>query len=135
MEDVESDSLITGINIISEQLFMGFTTPALISMGVLVILVFFSGLVSGSETAFFSLSPSDIEYLKLGGLKKNKAIINMLAKPKQLLATILISNNFINVSIVILSTYIVANSFNLEANPLLVFFIQVVVVKIGRAHV
>ncbi len=128
MEDVESDSLITGINIISEQLFMGFTTPALISMGVLVILVFFSGLVSGSETAFFSLSPSDIEYLKLGGLKKNKAIINMLAKPKQLLATILISNNFINVSIVILSTYIVANSFNLEANPLLVFFIQVVVV-------
>jgi gliding motility-associated protein GldE len=93
-----------------------------------VILLFFSGLISGSETAFFSLSPSDHDELKVRSGKKGTVILQLLAKPKELLATILISNNFINVSIVILSTYITANLFNLESNVLLVFLIQVVVV-------
>jgi len=92
------------------------------------VLLFFSGLISGSETAFFSLNPSDIESLKVRGGKKDKAILNMLTKPKELLATILISNNFINVSIVILSTYITASIFNFSSSAALIFLIQVVVV-------
>lgn len=128
MEDAESDSLIVGINIVSEQFYNGFTIPAIISLIVLVVLVIFSGLVSGSETAFFSLSPSDLESLKLRGSKKDKAIITLLNKPKKLLATILISNNFINVSIVILSTFVVSNLFNLHGNAFLIFFIQVIAV-------
>ena len=127
MEDAESDSLIAGVNIISEQFYNGFTISAIISLIVLVVLVIFSGLVSGSETAFFSLSPSDLESLKLRGSKKDKAIITLLNKPKKLLATILISNNFINVSIVILSTFVVSSVFNLHGNAFLVFFIQVIV--------
>lgn len=116
------------LNIVSEQFYLGFTPDSIIALLILFILLFFSGLISGSETAFFSLSPSDIDTLKTRGGKKDKAILLLLKRPKRLLATILISNNFINVSIVILSTYITANLFDLQANALLVFLIQVVVV-------
>lgn len=128
MEDAGPDSFITLLNVVSEQFFLGFSTDTIIASIILLILLFFSGLVSGSETAFFSLSPSDLESLKVRGGKKDNTILLLLTKPKQLLATILISNNFINVSIVILSTYITASTFNLETNPVLVFLIQVVVV-------
>lgn len=128
MEDAETDSFITLLNITSEHFFLGFTPDTVIAMLVFLILLIFSGLISGSETAFFSLSPSDIESLKVRGEKKDKAILEMLKRPKRLLATILISNNFINVSIVILSTYIMANLFDLSSNEILIFLIQVVVV-------
>jgi magnesium and cobalt exporter, CNNM family len=108
--------------------FVGFDISTFSALAFLIILLFFSGLISGSETAFFSLSPSDIESLKVRGGKKDGAILQLLKKPKKLLATILISNNFINVSIVILSTFITANIFNLESNLILIFFIQVIVV-------
>jgi len=128
LEDIEADSFLTMLNIVSEQFYLGFTPDSIIALLILFILLFFSGLISGSETAFFSLSPSDIDTLKTRGGKKDKAILLLLKRPKRLLATILISNNFINVSIVILSTYITANLFDLQANALLVFLIQVVVV-------
>lgn len=107
---------------------LGFTTDTVVALIILVILLFFSGLISGSETAFFSLSPSNIESIKIRGGKKDTAILKLLDKPKQLLATILISNNFINVSIVILSTFITANLFDLQSNTILIFFIQVVTI-------
>ena len=113
---------------ISGQIFLGFTTDTVVALLVLIILLFFSGLISGSETAFFSLSPSDIESIKIRGGKRDAAILKLLDKPKQLLATILISNNFINVSIVILSTFITANLFDLKANAVLIFLVQVVVI-------
>ncbi len=127
------DNIITFLsftcqNVIPENFFTGFDISTTIALLILVILLFFSGLISGSETAFFSLSPSDIESLKVRGGKKDAAILQLLKKPKELLATILISNNFINVSIVILSTFITVNIFSLESNVILVFFIQVVVV-------
>ena len=128
MEYVELDSFISCLVIISGQFFLGFTTSTSIVMLVLLVLLFFSGLISGSETAFFSLSPSDIDTIKIRNGKKDKAIIKLLTIPKQLLATILISNNFINVSIVILSTYVTVNLFNLQSNEILIFVIQVIVV-------
>ena len=128
MEIVESESLITFLSIILGQLFLGFTTETVVALLLVIVLLFLSGLISGSETAFFSLSPSDLDSIKVRNGKKDKAILQLLNKPKQLLATILISNNFINVSIVILSTYITANLFNLQSNAILIFLVQVVVV-------
>jgi len=128
LEYIEIDSFIGCLNIISGQIFLGLSTGTVVAMLVIVILLFFSGLISGSETAFFSLSPSDIDTLKVRNSKKDKTIIQLLTKPKLLLATILISNNFINVSIVVLSTYVTVNLFNLQSNELVIFFIQVIVI-------
>ena len=73
-----------------------------------------SGLVSGSEIAFFALSPSDKNYLKESKFKKHKIILDLIDSPKMLLATILISNNVINIAIIIISSLIFTNymSFN-----------------------
>ena len=69
----------------------------------LILLLLMSGLVSGSEVAFFSLSPKDIQLLK-NGTAVEKRIYQLISKPKRLLATILILNNFINIAFVMLST-------------------------------
>jgi len=74
-------------------------------------LIIVSALISGSEAAFFSLSPKDKEELKTDNSKKNKQVNELLDKPKDLLATILITNNFVNVGIVILSSAIMHDAF------------------------
>jgi len=91
----------------------------------LVILLIFSGFISGSEVALFSLSKSDIE--SKSNLKSFKIIANLLEKPNKLLATILIANNLINIAIVILFTKIGEVLFNAIGSPLIQFFIEIVV--------
>ncbi len=77
--------------------------PYLLSI---IVLLIFSALISGSETAFFSLTSVQLDELKK---KKNgKTIAELLKTTKELLATILVANNFINIGIVILSTYLTA---------------------------
>ena len=84
-----------------------------------------SALVSGSEVAYFSLSPSQLKYLEDKGYTKAR---NLHEKPERLLATILISNNFVNVAIVVISTYLVNSLFDFSTYPVLGFVIQVIVV-------
>lgn len=81
-------------------------TPFVISIIVLVLLLILSALVSGSEVAFFSLSPVEVKELQDEQSKRTNSVLRLLEKPKELLATILILNNFINVGIVILSSYV-----------------------------
>ena len=83
----------------------------IISCIVLVLLLFGSALISGSEVAFFSLKPIDIEEIEKDSGKRAKTTMVLLEKPKRLLATILIANNFINVSIIILAAYLSAKLF------------------------
>ena len=75
----------------------------------LIILLICSALVSGSEVAYFSLSPNDLDLLEKEENTTNKLILKMRDKPRKLLATILITNNFINIAIVIISDYLVRN--------------------------
>ena len=112
-------------------ILLGFFKPisisALISFATLLILLLFSALISGSEVAFFSLNPTEKETLNNTDNKIHKRVNKLLASPKTLLATILISNNFINVAIIILSTYTINNLFNFSSlSDWLVFVIQVV---------
>jgi Mg2+/Co2+ transporter CorB len=74
----------------------------IISFIVLFFLLIMSALASGSESAFFSLSPSEKDLLKNEDSKSAKTILHLLSVPQELLATILITNNFVNVGIVIL---------------------------------
>ena len=80
--------------------------PIIISVVILLILLVGSALISGSEVAFFSLKPVEIESLEKEQEKHAKVTLQLLDQPKDLLATILIANNFINVSIIIISTYL-----------------------------
>ena len=65
-----------------------------VSLAVIVLLLFCSALISGSEVAFFSLTANDIEDELEKGSKKMELVSGLLDKPKKLLATILVSNNF-----------------------------------------
>lgn len=77
-------------------------------MGVLVIVLLLVGsaLISSSEVAFFSLSVDDFQKLEQENSKTAQRILQLKDKPRRLLATILIANNFINIGIVILSDFI-----------------------------
>lgn len=72
------------------------------SIVVVFILLFCSALISGAEVAFFSLTATDFEVTDNGTSKKLDIIRKLLSKPKKLLATILVANNFINIAIVLL---------------------------------
>ncbi len=94
-----------------------------------ILLLIFSALISGSEAAFFSLSPSEKEALKVDENKNAKIVEKLLKEPKQLLATILIINNFVNVGIVILSSSILSNILDFETpNDTLRFILDVFVI-------
>jgi putative hemolysin len=99
-------------------------------LNLIVMLVFLaiSGFVSGSEVAYFSLSPGDINKLKESKGRLSRMVIHHLQAPERLLATILITNNFVNVGIVVLSTFIVNSLFSVTGPPWIAFLIQVVAI-------
>ena len=78
----------------------------IISGLILSILLILSALVSGSEVAFFSLSKNQINAFRYSSVKGEKRIYQLIKNPQKLLATILIFNNFINVGIVTLATFV-----------------------------
>lgn len=92
---------------------------------VLAILLLSSALISGSEVAFFSFNAGDLDTLQDEG--RNHGTINkLLEKPEELLGTILIANNFVNVGIVILSSFILNEYFSPEEwSPLLTFVVEI----------
>ncbi len=81
---------------------------------VLVLLLFLSFVLSGSEVAFFSLTYKDINVLKSKQQPPYKRIVDLLEEPKILLASLLIANSFINISIIIISNLLIDNMFNFE---------------------
>jgi putative hemolysin len=81
-----------------------------IALSLVVLLLLFSALVSGSEVAYFSLSTNDFDRLRQEKSKSSERILQLQERPRTLLATILIANNFINIAIVILSEFLVRQS-------------------------
>ncbi len=91
-------------------------------------LLFCSALVSGAEVALFSLSQKDIDDTLQHHPSKGKIISGLLEKPKKLLATLLVANNFINIGVVILFSFIGKNLFTGVTSPILKFSIEVILV-------
>jgi putative hemolysin len=110
----------------------------IIGFVVLIILLFASALMSGSEVAYFSLSPADINKLKISKNKRSRAVLKLYNMPEKLLSTILVANNSINIAIVILAAFISNGGqlnpgpndglFNFSESPVLGFFIEVIVI-------
>lgn len=78
------------------------SVTAITSIVILFVLLFCSALISGAEVAFFSLDAVDVEEDETKPSRKLLIIKKLLSKPKKLLATILVANNFINIAIVLL---------------------------------
>jgi len=84
--------------------FLYFSIEPIIGLKIILLafLLLGSALISGAEVAFFSLTPSLVDEQKEKYPKKIQKIENLLQKPKRLLATILVANNFINIAVVLL---------------------------------
>lgn len=93
----------------------------------LIVLLILSALISGSEVAFFSITPIQEKALEDSDNSSDKLIQSLLLDPKKLLATILITNNFVNIAIVVFSSYLINRiSWINELSTGLIFLIQVV---------
>jgi len=112
--------------IFAEIIIQPLSPVIVIGLLVILILLISSALISGSEIAFFSMSPREIETIKKKQSKKNGNILLLLEKPEKLLATILISNNFVNVGIVMLTSYVMNSLFDFSQNELTGFIVQVI---------
>ncbi|MBQ8204570.1 MAG: gliding motility-associated protein GldE [Alistipes sp.] len=76
-----------------------------------IILLLFSAMASGSEVAFFSLTRSDIDELEERDDTTSRRVLNLLDNPDRLLATILVTNNMVNICLVIVVTQLVDQIF------------------------
>ena len=97
-----------------------------VQLTLLLFLLISSGLISGAEVAFFSLQIKSLEDTEDAELSQSvKRVISLLKKPKRLLATILVANNFINIAIVLLFTSLSKTIFKSIENQLIVLFIEI----------
>lgn len=105
-----------------------FSINALIAFFVTIVCLFVSAFVSASEVAFFSLSPKDFERMDEEKNPVDEKIKLLLQKPEHLLATILITNNLVNVSIIVLSSYIINQTLDFSAFPVLGFIFETILI-------
>ncbi len=92
------------------------------------VLLFCSAVVSGAEVALFSLSQKDLDDTVVEDSSTGKILFDLLERPKKLLATLLVANNFINIGVVILFSFAGQNLFVAIASPVLKFIFEVIVV-------
>lgn len=91
--------------IFSEVTIMAPSAGAIFAIILAAVLLLFSGFASGSEIAFFSLTPNDINELEESNTEKDQRILELREDSERTLATILITNNVINVTIIMLCNY------------------------------
>ena len=116
--------------------FQVIDTTLILGIASILILLLCSALISGAEVALFSLTQADLETSEEQGSKSIHIITQLLKRPKKLLATILVANNFINIGIVLLFAAL-SDYFFKETNTKLelgfvdidlVFFIEVIII-------
>ncbi len=122
------DPLQQVLNINLAAFSFGEQLPVIGASLAVALLLICSALISGSEVAYFSLGPAELNEIEDNENRKLSILKNLLERPKRLLATILIANNFINVAIVILSTYLSDLLIDHSLSKTTQFVIQVVIV-------
>lgn len=101
----------------------GMTQIIALSIALLALMV--SGFVSGSEIAYFSITSAQLDAMDDDD-KTSSAIKRLLAVPERLLATILVTNNLVNVTIVVLTNFALGPIFR-HMSPWLSFILQTVI--------
>ena len=82
--------------------FLAIDVSIVIQFAVFVVLLLCSALISGAEVALFSLTPAEVNTLREEKIPSSNIIAKLVDNPKKLLATVLIANNLVNISIVLL---------------------------------
>lgn len=95
---------------------------------VIVLLLFCSAMISAAEVALFSLSQNDLTKLSQQNPTKSQLVSQLLQKPKKLLATLLLANNFVNIGIVIIFSFLSNSFFAGIVSPIVKFVVEVVLV-------
>ncbi len=128
MTNIDSDPLAVCTVLLTAVQNENFSGTILIAIPVILVLLVMSALVSGSEVAYFSLNPQQLQDLHKKDDKKSKLVIQHLNKRSNLLASILVANNFINVAIILLFTFVSDHIFSVEGSAILQFLYEVVIV-------
>ena len=92
------------------------------------VLLFCTAMIAATEVAFFSLSQKDLNDLGQKNPSKYAIINQLLSKPKKLLATILVANNFLHIAVVILFSFSLDKLFSTITIPVLKFVVEVIFV-------
>jgi len=100
------------------------TTAQIIALSVALLALFLSGFLSGSEIAFFSINSQRREHMEESD--KGRRALKLLDKPEQLLATLLIGNNLVNVTIVVLTNFALGPVFA-GMNEIISFILQTII--------
>lgn len=100
------------------------TAPKIVAIALALLALLLSGFISGSEIAYFSLTPVQCE--ELDEDSRGKRVLKLLSSPEHLLATILIANNLVNVAIVVLLNFALGPVFD-GLSPLVSFILQTVI--------
>ncbi len=108
--------------------FLPFTINTLAGLLALVFFLGLSAMISGSEVALFSLEPKDVESLKSNKKRSAQLIIKLLSEPEQLLASILVGNNFANIAIVLLASNISDSLISFGDAKTFEFIFQIVII-------
>lgn len=116
------------MNLLQIATFNQFQPETLIWFAALLLLLSVSAMVSGSETAFFSLSPGDLEKVKKGRSAADGALMRLLSMQDYLLATILIINNLVNICIVLLANNIIDQLMTFAAGSAWEFVVKTIIV-------
>ena len=95
---------------------------------VIVLLLFCSAMISAVEVALFSLSQNDLTKLSQQNPNRYQLVSQLLQKPKKLLATLLLANNFVNIGIVIIFSFVSNSLFAGIVSPVVKFVVEVVLV-------
>ena len=95
---------------------------------IILLLLLCSAFMSSNEVAFFSLTPLEVQQIKEQGHANDSRLLQLLSHSEQLLATILIGNNAVNVCITILCTWFVGQHWDFSANKLAGFVIQTLLI-------
>jgi len=95
---------------------------------VIVLLLFCSAMISAAEVALFSLSQNDLTKLSQQNPNRYQLVSQLLQKPKKLLATLLLANNFVNIGIVIIFSFVSNSLFAGIVSPVVKFVVEVVLV-------
>jgi putative hemolysin len=122
---LEPDDPLSAVNLVTGVLVMAPDLKTIIGLIAIFILLVLSAFASGSEVAYLSLTAADIEKLKASRSKRAAMVLKLHSSPENLISTILIANNFINVSIIVLAAFVSGNIFDFPGKQAIGFIIEI----------